>query len=433
MLTNGHSVTYASQVQLKRRGDDERFTAKVVSVGTECDTAVLDVADEEFWSGVDPLELGAALPELQQSLYVLGYPIGGESLAILTGVVSRVGMTHYSFGSSSLLALQTDAAINSGNSGGPVLDVNGQVCGIAFQSFSGDIAQSIGYVIPSSVVRHFLDDVHRNGRYTGFPSLNMTWQEMDSKALKKAYGLGPHDKGVLVRRVTAAAAEASHLRVDDIILAIDGVTVGSDGTVPFRHGERVHFNHLVTKRFIGDEIRVEISRGGERRTVTFPLSPYLHLVPPHTAEQKPSFFLCGGLVFTACSDQYLSSRFGSVGNAPVRLMHESFYGLKTAPDEQLVVLSNVLACEATMGYDATLGIRDSAVVAFNGTQVTNLVHLARMVGECEEEYLRFDMESGRVLILETAAARAATADVMDQNNVGAAMSRDVAEALKSKL
>lgn len=114
VLTNAHSVTYASQVQLKRRADDERFQARVVAVGTECDVALLSVEDDDFWRDIMPLSLSSDLPELQESLCVLGYPIGGDSLAISAGVVSRVQMTHYSFGCMSLLALQTDAAINSG-------------------------------------------------------------------------------------------------------------------------------------------------------------------------------------------------------------------------------------------------------------------------------------------------------------------------------
>lgn len=122
----------------------------------------------------------------------------------------------------SLLAVQTDAAINSGNSGGPVLNAQGHCVGIAFQSLTGD-TQSIGYVIPTSVVRHFLHDVARNGRYTGFPSLNIGWQEMDSRALKKAYGMKPHEKGILIRRVVEASHEAGCLRQDDILLTINGI------------------------------------------------------------------------------------------------------------------------------------------------------------------------------------------------------------------
>ena len=60
------------------------------------------------------------------------------------------------------------------------------------------------------MVRHFLDDVRRSGAYTGFPALNIVWQEMDSKALKRAYGMGPHQKGVLVRRLPPLARGAEH-------------------------------------------------------------------------------------------------------------------------------------------------------------------------------------------------------------------------------
>lgn len=104
LLTNAHSVTYASQVTVKRRDDDERFEAKVHAVGTECDVAILTVEDEEFWNNIVPLELSIELPELQESVAVVGYPIGGDSLAISAGVVSRVQMTHYSHGCMSLLA-----------------------------------------------------------------------------------------------------------------------------------------------------------------------------------------------------------------------------------------------------------------------------------------------------------------------------------------
>jgi S1-C subfamily serine protease len=429
ILTNAHSVTYGSQVQLKRRGDDERFQARVLAVGTECDVALLDVDDEEFWKDISPLELSSTLPELQQSLCVLGFPIGGDSLAISAGVVSRVGMTMYSFGCTSLLAVQTDAAINSGNSGGPVLNTEGRCVGLAFQALTGD-AQSIGYVIPTSVVRHFLQDVHRNGKFTGFPALNINWQELDSKALKKAYGLGPHQKGVLVRKVVKASNEASCLQKDDVILKIGGCSVGGDGTVPFRHGERVDFKFIITNRFVGDDVDLEILRNGEKKTVSVTLQPYQHLVPPHNAEEKPSYFMFGGLVFTACSDPYLVQRYGSLGNSPVRLMAKTFYGTKEAKDEQVVVLSNILACPATVGYDSTLGLKDSAVLALNGEKIKCLAHLARLITACKEQFLRFDMEAGgKVIVVETEVAKKCTADVMEQHNMNSPMSKDVRLAL----
>lgn len=72
ILTNAHSITYSSQVQLKRRGDDERYEAKVLAIGTECDIALLTVEDDEFWRDVAPLELSDDLPDLQDSVAVIG-------------------------------------------------------------------------------------------------------------------------------------------------------------------------------------------------------------------------------------------------------------------------------------------------------------------------------------------------------------------------
>lgn len=101
------------------------------------------------------------------------------------GVVSRIEDTSYVHGSTHLLAIQIDAAINSGNSGGPVFNDKGELVGMAFQSFSGSDVENVGWVIPSSVIAHFLEDYERNARYTGFPLLGVTWQGLESRALKR--------------------------------------------------------------------------------------------------------------------------------------------------------------------------------------------------------------------------------------------------------
>eukprot|EP00887_Chlorella_sp_A99_P003950 scaffold11.g3950.t1 len=464
LLTNAHSVSYATQVQLKRRADDEKYTATVLAVGTECDIALLTVEDDAFWEGLVPLELGE-LPALQDPVAVI------DSLAISAGVVSRVQMTHYSHGCMSLLAVQTDAAINSGNSGGPVMAANGRCIGIAFQSLTGD-TQSVGYVIPTSVVRHFLEDVVRHGqdgqpRYSGFPSLNLIWQELDSKAggvqwrgaecssgrggagaLKSAYGLGPHQKGVLVRSVAPASNEAEVLRPDDVVAKIDGVQLGSDGTVPFRHGERVDFKFLVTQRFIGDTIRLDLLRGGQPLAVEFPLKKY-QARPRGRAAGTASAPAGGWRRATGGArkargaandapqrppptDPYLVQRYGTLSASPVRLMFKTWFGVKEHPDQQVVVLSNVLACAATTGYESTLGLKDSAVTAFNGVRIRNLAHLAFMVQRCEEPFYRFDLEAAnKVVVLDAAAARACTAALLEEHSISEPMSRDIKEAAEA--
>ena len=152
LLTNAHAVEYGTQIKVKRRGDDTKFLATVLAAGTECDIALLSVADPEFWEGAAPLTLGG-LPRLQEAVAVVGYPIGGDTISVTSGVVSRIEVTAYVHGSTELLGIQVSAAINSGNSGGPCFNAGGECVGVAFQSMAGSDAENIGYVIPTPVVR----------------------------------------------------------------------------------------------------------------------------------------------------------------------------------------------------------------------------------------------------------------------------------------
>lgn len=165
ILTNAHAVEYGTLVQVKKRQSERKYLAKVHAVGHECDLAVLTVEDDRFWDDLSPLVFGG-MPNLQDEVSVVGYPVGGESLSITSGVVSRIEMQKYAQASADLLAIQIDAAINPGNSGGPVVAGN-EVIGVAFQSLSSEDTENIGYVVPVNVITHFLESVARSGRYEG--------------------------------------------------------------------------------------------------------------------------------------------------------------------------------------------------------------------------------------------------------------------------
>jgi S1-C subfamily serine protease len=207
----------------------------VVHVGHDCDLALLTVDDEDFWDGLDttPLQLGG-LPELQTHVTVVGYPTGGENISITAGVVSRLDMQQYSHSESNLLAVQIDAAINSGNSGGPAFH-NGKVIGIAFESLVD--AENIGYIIPITVLQHYLDDVKndiRQENYRGFGVTGFHWQTMESTHLRASLGVKKGVTGVVVTKVNPLTHAASALQSSDVILEIDDSKIADDGTVPFR-------------------------------------------------------------------------------------------------------------------------------------------------------------------------------------------------------
>ncbi|KAG2424070.1 hypothetical protein HYH02_015249 [Chlamydomonas schloesseri] len=479
LLTNAHSVDYHTQVKVKRRGDDRKFLARVISVGVDCDIAALQVDDPDFWAPQSPgappppvLELGP-LPRLQDGVAVVGYPIGGDTISVTAGVVSRIEVTDYSHGSTDLLAIQIDAAINGGNSGGPVFNRACQCVGIAFQALVGSDVENVGYVIPTPVVAHFLDDYVRTGGFSGFPQLGIQWQRMESEALRRAYGMtaaaaaagaaagaagaagaeaaggqggagagagagagvqgGMGHKGVLVRGVNPTSAAAAVLRPDDVLLAFDGTAISNDGTVPFRTGERISFSYLVTNKFVGDTARLEVLRGGQRLELQVALSKPAALVPPHLANRDPSYLLVGGLVFTAASEPYLQSEYGAEygSDAPVKLLDRLYHGFPAAPGEEVVVLSQVLACDATLGYEDVYNVQ---LLRLNGTAVTNLRQLAGLVdGALAAEratpgsggFLRFDLEYNEVVVVEARDVLEATAQVMRSHSIPHTMSADL--------
>ena len=156
IITNAHVISNARFITVERENDPKKYPAHVKFVGHDCDLAVLEVRDPDFYKGLKPLDIGG-IPQLESSVSVYGYPIGGERLSVTRGVVSRVDFQVYSHSAvDSHLACQIDAAINPGNSGGPVLQ-EGKVVGVAFQGYSGDVAQNVGYMIATPVLQHFLD------------------------------------------------------------------------------------------------------------------------------------------------------------------------------------------------------------------------------------------------------------------------------------
>ncbi|KAH7302053.1 hypothetical protein KP509_23G054200 [Ceratopteris richardii] len=423
VLTNAHSVEHHTQVKVKRRGSDTKFLATVLAIGTECDIALLTVNNDEFWEGVSPVDFGA-LPTLQDAVTVVGYPIGGDTISVTSGVVSRIEVTSYVHGATELLGVQIDAAINAGNSGGPAFNSDGQCVGIAFQSLKHEDAENIGYVIPTPVIAHFIKDYERNGDYTGFPILGIDWQKIENPDLRKSLGMGPHQKGVRVRRVEPTAPAAKYLQSSDILLSFEGVDIANDGTVPFRHGERISFSYLVSQKYTGEQAKVKILRNKEFVEFDVQLETHKRLVPVHIKGRPPSYYIWAGIVFAAVSVPYLRSEYGKDYDydAPVKLLDKLLYAMAQTEDEQLVVISQVLVADINIGYEE---IVNTQVISLNGTPVRNLKHLAHMVETCEEEFLTLDLEYQQMIVLETKKAKAATGEILVTHCIPSAMSEDL--------
>ncbi|XP_062087286.1 protease Do-like 2, chloroplastic isoform X2 [Humulus lupulus] len=420
LLTNAHCVEHETQVKVKRRGDDTKYVARVLARGVDCDIALLSVDSKEFWEGAEPLELGR-LPHLQDAVTVVGYPLGGDTISVTKGVVSRIEVTSYAHGSSDLLGIQIDAAINPGNSGGPAFNDHGECIGVAFQVYRSEEAENIGYVIPTTVVSHFLDDYERNGKYTGFPSLGLLLQKLENPALRACLKV-KSSEGVLVRRIEPTADAYNVLKQGDVIVSFDDVRVGCEGTVPFRSNERIAFRYLISQKFAGDVAEIGVIRAGEFMKVKVVLNPRVHLVPYHIDGGQPSYLIIAGLVFTPLSEPLIEEECeDSIG---LKLLTKARYSLARFKGEQIVLLSQVLANEVNIGYE---DMSNQQVLKLNGTRIRNIHHLAHLVDSCKDKYLVFEFEDNYIVVLEREAATAASSCILKDYGIPSERSSDLLE------
>jgi len=249
IMTNAHVVSDARFIEVQRDGDTKKYPATVAFVGHDCDIAVLTVKDESFFSGSRPMTIGTTMPSLNDSVLVLGYPMGGDRLSLTKGVVSRIDYSLYTHSTvDSHLIMQVDAAINPGNSGGPVL-YGDKVVAIAFQGIMG--AQNLGYTIPLPVMDHFLKDI-ADGTYDGYPELGVEHLETSNPALRADLGLPPGSSGVVVGYVDPFGAAAGFLKPRDVLLSIDGYPIANDGSVGLE-GNNVEYAELIERKQCTEE------------------------------------------------------------------------------------------------------------------------------------------------------------------------------------
>jgi len=348
ILTNAHVVSDHTFIQVKKKSDPKKYTAKVEAIGYDCDLALLSVDDPAFFEGVKPLLFGG-LPKLLDQVTAIGYPQGGGKISITEGVVSRIEINNYAISSRKLLAVQIDAAINPGNSGGPVLQ-DGKQIGVVMQAFTS--GQNIGYMIPMPIIQHFFDDL-KDGQYDGFPILGIDFATTENKTMREYYQVEDYEGGIVVTNVLSFSPGYNIVKEGDVILKISGIEIGEDGTFDFRDNERLSIPYLITEKQVNENLDLEIVREGKIKKISVKMKAFSPLVGyPHHYE-KPKYFIYGGLVFTALSTDLLK-HWGNQWwqKAPFNLNYYLVGGGRYNKDlkKEIVVLLSVLPDDINVGY-----------------------------------------------------------------------------------
>jgi S1-C subfamily serine protease len=283
VYTNAHVVLGASSVKVTFKtnatGPGATYNAKVLGADKATDVAVLQVEGAPA-SQLHPLPLGSlSSVHVGDPVVAIGNPLNEQS-TITSGIVSQIGRTIDSLepGQQIYRAIQTDAAINHGNSGGPLIDAAGRVIGVTSQISTGNTGQQgslgIGFAIPINTVRGVAAQLIQNGKvehaFIGISTVSVTTQ------LARLFKL-PVDRGLLVQAVEkGSAADKAGIRVGKSKVIVGGVSyvVGGDVIVGFAGKTITTYEQLrdaISQLRPGDKAKLDIYRDGSRKTVTVTL------------------------------------------------------------------------------------------------------------------------------------------------------------------
>ncbi|MGI8586364.1 MAG: S1C family serine protease [Chloroflexia bacterium] len=265
IITNNHVIEGSQRVQVIF-STGKTQDAQIVGASASYDLAVLKIGGQV--PGVIAIGDSNSL-QPGETVVAIGSALGEFHDTVTVGVVSGL---HRSLPEGNGVQIQdliqTDAAINHGNSGGPLLDLNGQLVGITTLGVTsagqGDIAQGLGFAIPSKTVKLVSDQVINGGpaAASGRPRLGVTVQPVDPQTAGYYNLVGPDGQllqdGEFVIDVTAGGpAEKAGVQKGDVITSVDGQQVGANN----RLGDTL-LNHKP-----GDQITLGVLRGGKQGTI----------------------------------------------------------------------------------------------------------------------------------------------------------------------
>jgi serine protease Do len=339
VLTNAHVVDGAKEVTVKL-SDHREFKAKVLGADRSSDIAVLKIEGHDFPS----VRLGDS-DQLGVGDYVLaiGEPFGLEETAT-AGIVSAKGRSLP--GDGYVPFIQTDAAVNPGNSGGPLFDSTGAVVGINAQIYSNSGGyQGVSFAIPINLAVQVKDQIVKTGK-VAHSRLGVEVQTLD-QSLADSFKLKSPNGALVAKVAPDSAADRAGIKVGDVILKFDGASIVDAGQLSARVGAAAP----------GDKATLDIWRDGRTQSLT-------------------------ATIGNAAAATLADAESGA--SAPARL------GLALRPlspeERRQTGVSGGLVVEDAQGRAAEAGIQPGDVVlSVDGTPVQSVAQLRKMVQEHDKQ------------------------------------------------
>lgn len=435
ILTNAHVVNYASKVEVRAKEGGDRMPARVIAIARGIDLAVLELEDDAFFANRAPPIRASVLPEVKDEVLAYGYPLGGNSLSITKGIVSRIEFVSYGFPTSGL-RIQVDAAINPGNSGGPVF-AGDKMIGLAFAGVLS--AQNIGYIIPNEEVEFFLQDI-KDGKYDGKPALFDHFQTLENPSLRSFLKVDRAVRGMVVQRV-AVQTDDYPLKEWDVVTHIgaggQAMAIDNQGMVQLTPDIQVRFQYMVQRATKDGKVPLRVLRAGQILDLAVPVIPNRPRLIAGLQGNFPSYFIYGPMVFSRATLEFRSFFNANAGtlnsfafNAQPLLTRVADEPSNTRED-LAVVSSPFFPHKLVSGYDSRFG---SVVHSINNIPVKSLRHLVEILRDMKDELVvfKFDQRLGESVVLPHIATLASTEAILADNGIRFQASSDLMEELAKK-
>ncbi|MCX6718115.1 MAG: trypsin-like peptidase domain-containing protein [Candidatus Staskawiczbacteria bacterium] len=274
VLTNKHVVSDNKADYTVLTNDGQKYKAKVLALDPVQDLAVIKIENPSASSGqaFKPVTLGDSSGiQIGQTAIAIGNALGQFSNTVSVGVVSGLERTISASDQLNSMSetlegiIQTDAAINAGNSGGPLLNLKGEVIGINTAMASG--AQDIGFALPINIAKKDISQVVATNKIV-YPFLGVRYVSVDAE-IKKKYNLSV-DYGALVLKgpngepavVSESPAQIAGIKEKDVILEVNGEKITAKNSTAT----------IIQKYNVGDKVTLRILRDGKEQDITATLS-----------------------------------------------------------------------------------------------------------------------------------------------------------------
>ena len=382
VLCAANTIANAVSIRVRLAGGDEVVTARVRAVSHDRDHALLEV---DAVRGIAHVEL-AELPQLGDEVAIAGF--ADDAPSVVRGVVSSIDVVRHSHSQRHLLALAVDVNVDEVIGFGPTFH-GSKLAGVVIQKVND---KRVCEIVPAPLVRAFLDGV-RQGRSVVVPALGIATQNLENAMLRRSLGV---EHGVVVTHVDHGGSADHKLERDDVLVAIDGMTITNAGHVRYADVHPIRFDAIVGERHVGDRVLLAVRRAGRGITVELELKPWLPLVARSTYDTVPRYFVYGGLVFQPLTRDYLTTWDEWWNHAPKEFLHFYYLGQRTAAQHEIVILTQILADELTEGYGH---LYNEAVARVNGRVPVDFAAFVEQLRSAVGS-VRIETTSGGIIVLD---------------------------------